>query len=100
AQNGQSRADQRQKLLVENQERLQLYLAPFSPAHAAARLHAEHVVARVHKPRPQLVRARARLHLLLHPAALIGQPDYKLCHTTVRPTRSRSDLVTSISTDR
>ncbi len=80
AQNGQSGPDQGQKLLVEDEKRLQLDLAPPESAKAAPGADAENVVAGMGKAGAQLLGGRRRLHLLLHAPTLIGQLDDELCH--------------------
>ena len=97
AENRQAGADQRQKLLVEDEKRLQLDLAPrprrAMPPRAAPR-------RRSSRPARSGVRSSsavaADLHLLLHAATLIGQLDDELCHGFSRrpgaPPRRRTFL--------
>ena len=81
-QNRQAGANQRKKLLVEDEERLKLDLAPRHAPKAAARPDREDVIAGMGKARTQLLGGGRGLHLLLHAAALIGQLDDELCHSS------------------
>ncbi len=85
AQNRQAGADQRQELLVEDEKRLQLDLAPRAAAKARARSDREDVVAGMGKAGAQLLGGGRGLHLLLHAAALIGQLDDELRHVFRSP---------------
>ncbi len=76
--NWQPSPHQRQKLLVEDQERLQLGF--LGPSHTPARSHRKDVISSLHKPMTQLIRRSSRLRLLLHLAPLIRQLDDKLSH--------------------
>ena len=82
AENGQSGADQGEELLVEDEKRLQLDLAPGEARETAAARDAEDVVAGMGKAGAQLLGGGRGLHLLLHPATLIGQFDDELCHSS------------------
>ena len=75
-------------LLVEDEKRLQLDLAPLYSAKARARLDAEDVIAGMGKAGPQLLNRGRRLNLLLHAATLIGQLDYEFRHSFARPGRT------------
>ena len=86
-QNGQPGADQRKELLVEDEKRLQLDLAPRQPAKARTRAHRKHMVPGMGKARPQLIGGGRRMHLFLHASTLIGQLDDELCHSSGRRSR-------------
>ena len=72
AEDGESGANEGQELLVEDEERLQLDLAPLHPRKARPRFHREHVVTGMGKPRTQLIGCGGGLRLLHHASALIG----------------------------
>ena len=78
AQNRHAGADQRQELLVEDQEGLKLRLARGTGQ--PPRFHRVDEVPGLRESRAQLFRSRRRLDLLLHMAALVGQPDHEFCH--------------------
>src|SRR4029077_7290314 len=80
AQNRQSSADQRQELLVEDQERLQLSLLGLAGRQQPARFHRVDVIAGLREPRPQLFLRGGRVGLLLHLATLVRQLDHVLIH--------------------
>ena len=80
AQDRQAGADQGEELLVEDEKRLQLDLRRRQPGQPPRALHREDVVAGMREARAQLFGGGRSLHLLLHPATLIGQLDDELCH--------------------
>ena len=87
AEDGQPGADEGEKLLVEDEERLQLDLAP-RQADSAAGADTEDVVTGMRKAGAQLLGRRRGLDLLLHAATLIGQFDDELCHVLARRSRA------------
>jgi hypothetical protein len=85
-QNGQASLNESQKLLVEDQERVELYLlAPTLARQQPLRLHRVDVISGLRKSRTQLVGRRCRMRLLLHPSPFIRQPHYKFSHRKASP---------------
>ena len=72
AENGQAGANERKKLLVEDEEGLELDLSPRHAAQARARLHGEDVIARMGEARTQLLGGGGGLDLLHDATAFIG----------------------------
>ena len=87
AEDGQAGADESKKLLVENQERLELDLAAGETLEAAAHPDGKNMVAGVGEAGAQLIGSRGGLHLLLYAAAFIGQFDDEFCHAFSVPGR-------------
>src|SRR6266702_4328675 len=86
SQDRKSGANQRQKLLVEDQESLQFHFLGLAlPCEQATRLHGVDVVTSLGKPCPQLLRRSRGVRLLLHAPTLIRQPDHELSHRNVLP---------------
>ena len=72
--------DEREKLLVEDKEWLELDLALAERQQPAAGADREHVIAGMRKTAAQFFRRGSRLHLLKHVPVLVGQFDDKLSH--------------------
>ena len=88
AEDGQPGADEGEELLVEDEERLELDLAPAEAAKAAAGADREDVVAGMDEAVAQFLGGGRGLHLLLHAPTLIGQLDDELCHGLRSPDRN------------
>ena len=88
AHNRQSSANQRKKLLVENEKGLQLDLALRASAKTALGFDGKDVVAGVNKAGAQFFGSGCRLHLLLYATALVGHFDYEFRHAPARRLRS------------
>jgi len=86
AEDGQAGANEGEKLLVEDEERLELDFAA-AKGDAAARTDRKDVVAGMGEAGTQLVGRSRGLNLLLHVATLIGQLDDEFCHGSACPSR-------------
>src|SRR5665213_210250 len=82
-QNRQPRPDQRQKLLVEDQESLKIDLLLGRLPQHRLRLDRINQVSGLRKPRAQFFRRRGSMHLLLHAAPVIGEFDGEFGHSRV-----------------
>ena len=80
AEDGQAGADEGKKLLIEDEEGLELDLAPRDPLKPRAGADGEDVVAGMGEAAAQFFGGGRGLHLLLYATTFIGQLDYELCH--------------------
>ena len=84
AEDGKAGADERKKLLVVDEKRLQLDLALRSSGEAGARLDGVNQIAGLREAGAQLLGGRGGVSLLLDAAAFVGEADCELCHAVGR----------------
>ena len=97
AEDGKAGADEGEELLVEDEKCLQLDLLGLAGARQqAARLDRIDVVSGLGEARAQFFFGGRRVRLLLHPATLIRQSDYKFSHRIASPT-ARAELCSARS---